>query len=126
MSWKSATRSMVLDSCSSRLGGVGEDERIGGDAADVGAGLGIVGVDGVEQRLERGGGEALGGSASLLASKRTRRAAAVAPAPASATRESVMPAKEARLGRAWCVGDGRERRVANETKRPTADAVGRF
>ena len=41
-------------------GGVGEDEGVVGDAADVGAGLGVVGVDGVEERFEGGGGEPLG------------------------------------------------------------------
>ena len=71
------------------LGGVGEDERVGGDAAHVRAGLGVVRVDGVEQRFECGGGETLGGSAGLLASNEDcAAAAAVAPAPARARRES--------------------------------------
>ncbi len=37
-----------------------DDERVLGDAADVRAGLGIVGIDRAKQRLERGGGEAFG------------------------------------------------------------------
>ena len=46
-------------------GRVGEHERVRGDAADVRAGVGIVGIDGLEQRLERGGGDALRGLPSL-------------------------------------------------------------
>ena len=42
------------------VGRIGENQRIVGDAPDVGAGDGVVGVDGVEQRLERGGAEPLG------------------------------------------------------------------
>ena len=37
-----------------------EDERVGGDAADVCAGFGVVRVDGVEECLEGGGGDSLG------------------------------------------------------------------
>ena len=43
-----------------------EDERVRGDAAYVRARLGIVGVDGVEQRLERCRGEPLGDAPGLL------------------------------------------------------------
>ena len=43
------------------LRGVREDEGVCGDASDVGASVGVVGVDGVEQRLEAGGGKAFGG-----------------------------------------------------------------
>ena len=40
---------------------VGEDERVLGDSADVHAGVGIIGVDGAEERFERGGGHAFSG-----------------------------------------------------------------
>jgi len=40
--------------------GVGDDQSVRGDAADVGAGLRVVRVDRIEQRLEGRGGEALG------------------------------------------------------------------
>lgn len=40
---------------------VGEHEGIRGDTADVAPGVGVVGVDGVEQRLEARGGKAFGG-----------------------------------------------------------------
>ena len=35
-----------------------EHERVGGDAANVRAGLRVVGINGVEERFERGGGDA--------------------------------------------------------------------
>lgn len=41
-------------------GGVGEDECVLGDSADVDAGIRIVGVDGAKQRFEGGGGHAFG------------------------------------------------------------------
>lgn len=45
--------------------GISDDERVVGDASDVGPGLGVVGVDGVEERLERRGGHAFGRSAGV-------------------------------------------------------------
>ena len=38
---------------------LGDDQGVGRDSADVHAGLCVIGLDGVEQRLERGGGESL-------------------------------------------------------------------
>jgi hypothetical protein len=50
-----------------QLGGVGEDERVCGDTADVRTGSRIVGVDGIQERLESGGSESFGGvTASAL------------------------------------------------------------
>jgi len=46
---------------------VGEDERVLGDAANVDAGIGIVGIDGAKERFERGGGHAFGGLACVEA-----------------------------------------------------------
>ena len=100
------------------VGRVGEDERVGGDAAHVRAGFRVVGVDGVEQRLERGGGEPLGGAAGLFATQEdAAAAAAVALAPVRVARERVMPdgGKTRARGReevrdAWC--DGRENETA--------------
>src|SRR4051812_11666831 len=48
------------------IGGVAEDERISRDAAEVLAGFVIGGLDGVEQRFERGGGEAFTGFLSSV------------------------------------------------------------
>src|SRR5690242_12832480 len=45
---------MLVELC-----GIGKDERVGSNASHVSARLGVVGVDGVEQRLERCGGESL-------------------------------------------------------------------
>ena len=53
-------------------GGVGDDERVGGHAAHVHAGVGIVGLDGVEQRLERGAGEPLHGLAGAALANHER------------------------------------------------------
>ena len=48
-----------------KAGGVGEDEGIFGDASDMDAGVGIVGVDGSQERFEGGGGHSFGGLAGL-------------------------------------------------------------
>ena len=88
MSWKSATRSMLLHLVLGELGRIGEDQGVCGDAAHVGPGFGVVGVDRVEQRLERGGGESLGGAAGLFATnEHGDGGGAVAPAPMSVARE---------------------------------------
>ena len=60
MSWKMATRSMLRRVRSSRPAPSPSISAYGGDAADVGAGDGVVGVDGVEQRLERRRAKPLG------------------------------------------------------------------
>jgi len=59
-----------LDALALVLGEVGrlaEDQRVGGHATGVSARFGIVRVDGIEQRLQCGGGKAFGGTAGLLA-----------------------------------------------------------
>mgnify|MGYP006146577779 CR=1 FL=1 len=43
-------------------GGVGEREGVDGDPANVCTRLAVGGIDGVEERLERGGGESFGGA----------------------------------------------------------------
>ena len=60
MSWKSAMRSTFRCIAVVEVGRIGEDECVASDAADVGAGLGVVGVDRAEQCLEHGGSESLG------------------------------------------------------------------
>jgi hypothetical protein len=57
-------------------GGVRERDRVRGDAADVGAGLRVVGVDRVEERLEGGGGETLGNASFASALRHVERGAA--------------------------------------------------
>ena len=47
------------------VGGIGEDECITSDAADVRAGFCVVRVDRAQQRFEHGGGETLGSEAAL-------------------------------------------------------------
>ena len=46
-------------------GRVREDERVRRDSADMGTGVGIVGIDRLEERFERGGGDAFGRLACL-------------------------------------------------------------
>ena len=43
------------------ISGIREDERVSGDASDMGASLGIVRVDGIEKGFHAGRGESLGG-----------------------------------------------------------------
>ena len=103
------------------LGGVAEDERIGRDAPDVGAGLGIVGVDGVEQRFERRGGEPLGrlgGSARVEGALRRPRRRSRRRRRGRLGRESWQGGGKTRartVGRRGRPADGR-----GQTKRPAA------
>jgi len=55
----------VPEGALAQVGGVGEDERITSDAADVRAGFSVVGVDRAQQGFEHGGGETLGREAAL-------------------------------------------------------------
>ena len=56
------------------VGGVGDDQRVGRHPAHVHAGVGIVGLDGVEQRLERCAGEPLHGLAGAALANHERSA----------------------------------------------------
>src|SRR5215207_8296953 len=49
------------------IGGLAENERVGGDAAHMGPRFRVVGVDRVEDGLQCGGSEALGSASGLLA-----------------------------------------------------------
>ena len=51
-------------SCSSSAGRLGEDQGVGGDAADVRAGSASLASMALSKRLERGGGEAFGDAAA--------------------------------------------------------------
>jgi hypothetical protein len=53
---------------------LGEDEGVLRDAADVDAGIGIIGIDGAEERFEGGGGHAFGGLTLLKLAPQERAA----------------------------------------------------
>lgn len=55
-----------------QVGGVGDHEGIGGDASDVSARFGVIGVDGIQERLEPCRTESLGGFATTSFSNEKR------------------------------------------------------
>jgi len=108
------------------LGRFTEDERVRRDAAYVRTRLGIVGVDGVEQRLERCRGEPLGDAPGLLTTNEDDRSRGGGRAGAGKGVTGESHVREGGKTRARVVSAAPDDARVGQTKRPAAEAVGRF